>query len=202
MIRRRMKQRPVSEAAESVLKFAAKATRSLPRTKILLSGAFATLIVALAVPALFEAGIPPVAADGTLKCYDRAGNYEPCVTRASVPPAPSKSRPTVAFRPPSWTTIALYQQANWAAAAEQPVSWATAEAEQPANATTAAVEQPTNVASAPVERHSSKWGKRQASIACKRHLIPCIFTTLRNGLTHIASAAANLAQPRPVREHL
>lgn len=204
MIRRRVKQRPVSDAAESVLRYAAKATKSLPRTKILLSGAFATLIVAVAVPILFVAA--PVAADGTLKCYDRAGNYEPCVTQVtqvSTPPSRSNDQPIAVPRPPSWTKIALYQQANWAASAiDLPASWTTAAADQPTNETTAAVDQPAISTGAPVGRRNAKWAKHQASLACKRHLLPCIFSTVRNGLTHIASAAASLVQPRPAKEHL
>jgi hypothetical protein len=33
-------------------------------------------------------------------------------------------------------------------------------------------------------------------------LIPCFFSVLRRGLTHIASAAATVGQARSAREHL
>lgn len=209
-------RRSGSETAESVIRLAANARKSLPRSKILLSGAFAGLVVAVALPALFVAGVPPVAADGTLKCYDRAGNYEPCVTQANVSPARLAARSTedrttesrttegrspVAVQPPSWTTIALYQQSNWETAVHQQVNWGTP-VNQQESWTTSESEQPANSTSAPVGRRTVRWGKRQAMAACRRHLIPCIFTTLRKGLTHIASAAASLAQPRPAREHL
>ena len=196
-------RRLVSGAAEIVILLAASAKNIVPRGKILLSGAFAALVFVVAVPMLFEAGTPPVAADGTLKCYDGAGNHQPCVTRASAP-APRLNRPAIgAIRPPSWTTVALYEQSSWTTPTfDPPSSWATpAVDQQSAGTTTAAVDQPENSTSAPVVRHG-RWGRHQASAACKRHLIPCFFATLRKGLTHIASAAANLARTRPAREHL
>jgi hypothetical protein len=53
-----------------------------------------------------------------------------------------------------------------------------------------------------VGRRSSKPEKRLALAACRRRLIPCVFSTLRRGLTHIASVAAMIGQARPAREHL
>lgn len=196
-------RRLVSGTAESVMMIAASAAKFIPRGKILLSGAFAALFFVVAVPMLFEAGTPPVAADGTLRCYDGAGNHEPCVAQTSAAPR-RLNRPAIgALRPPSWTTVALYEQSSWTTAAfDPPSSWATpAVDQQTAGTTTAAVDQPENSTSAPVARRG-RWGKHQASAACKRHLIPCFFSTLRKGLTHIASAAANLARVRPAREHL
>lgn len=192
----------ISGMAEGVMLIAAGAAKFIPRGKILVSGASAALLFVVAVPMLFEAGAPPVAADGTLRCYDGAGNHQPCVTHASAPPA-RLNRPAIgALRPPSWTTVALYEQSSWTTAAlDPPSSWATPAVDQQSVATTAAVDQPENSASAPVARRG-RWGKHSAAAACKRHLIPCFFSTLRKGLTHIASAAANLARVRPAKEHL
>jgi hypothetical protein len=177
----RRARRPVSDAAESVIKFAANTANSIPRSKFLLLGAFAALPVIIAVPILVQTDTLPVAADSTLKCYDRAGNYQPCLTQASAAPSRFNGQTTSTIRPPTWTTAALYQEASWA---------------------TTAVDQPANSTSAPVARHSSKFGKRLALAACGRHLIPCVFSTLRRGLTHIASVAASMGRARPAREHL
>jgi hypothetical protein len=203
-------RRLVSGTAESVMLIAAGGAKLIPRGKILLSAAFAASTFVVAVPLLFEAGTPPVAADGTLKCYDGAGNHQPCVTQASAPPA-RLNRPAIGpLRPPSWTTTALYQQSSWTTTSvDPPTRWATPAVDQQSAGATAALDQPPGAAadqpenstSAPVVRHG-RWGRRQASAACKRHLIPCFFATLRKGLTHIASAAANLAKVRPAREHL
>lgn len=195
-------RRLVPGTAESVMLIAAGGAKLIPRGKIMLSAAFAASVIVVAIPLLFEAGTPPVAADGTLKCYDGAGNHQPCVTQASAPP-PRLNRPAIGpLRPPSWTMTALYQQSNWMTAAlDPPSSWATPAVDQQSSAPTAAVDQPENSTSAPVVRHA-RWGKRQAAAACKRHLIPCFFSTLRKGLTHIAFAAASLARVRPAREHL
>ena len=177
----RRARRPVLDTAESVIQFAANAANSIPRSKILLLGTFAALPVIVAVPMLFQADMPPAAADSTLKCYDNAGNYQPCLTRASAAPSRFDGRTTWTIRPPTWTTTALYQEASWA---------------------TTAVDQPVNSTSAPVARRSGKSGKRLALAACGRHLIPCVFSTLRRGLTHIASVAAIMGRARPAREHL
>jgi hypothetical protein len=208
---RRVRQ-TVLDAAETIVSFAVSATKSLLRSKILLSGAFAVLLLLVAIPILFEADMPPVAADGTLKCYDGAGNHEPCVARATTPPSRSNGPTTAAVRPPSWMTTALFQQSSWAATAgDQQASWATSEGDRQASLatseddrqeslTTAEADQPANSTSAPAARRSVKWGRRQAMAACRRHLIPCFFSTLRKGLTRIAYVAASMA--RPPREHL
>ena len=73
-------RRPVSDAAETVISFAINATNSVPHSKILLLGAFAALLVVVAVPILSRADMPP---NRTLKCYDSAGQYQPCVARLS-----------------------------------------------------------------------------------------------------------------------
>ena len=104
----RRARRAVSDTAESVIRLAANAANWAPRSKILLLGAFAALSVIVAVPILFQADMPPAAADSTLKCYDSAGNYAPCLTRASAAPARFNSRTTWATRPPTWATTALY----------------------------------------------------------------------------------------------
>jgi hypothetical protein len=160
--------------------FAAYATSSVPHGKILLLGAFAALLVVVAVPILFRVDVPAVAANSTLKCYDSAGNAEPCVTRASA--SPSQDDPTTGAQPASWTTTALYQQ----------VSLATSAVDQPANWTK----------STPAVRRSTMPGKRPGSTDCGRRFIPCFFSSLRRGLTHIASVAASVGQARPAREHL
>jgi hypothetical protein len=177
----RQARRLVSDTAESLIQFAASAAILAPRGKILLLGAFAALPVILAVPILFQTDMPPVAADSTLKCYDSAGNYEPCLTRASAGPSRFNVRTASTLRPPAWTTTALYQESSWA---------------------TPAVDQPANSTSAPVARRSGKSGKRLALATCGRRLIPCVFSTLRRGLTHIASVAAIMGRARPAREHL
>jgi hypothetical protein len=161
--------------------FAAKATNSVLAGKILLLGAFAALLVVVAVPILFRVDVPAVAANSTLRCYDSAGNAEPCVTRASASSSQLDGQTTEA-QPASWTTTALYQQ----------VSLATSAVDQPANWTK----------STPAARRSSTQGKRLASTNCGRRLIPCFFSSLRRGLTHIASVAASVGQTRPAREHL
>jgi hypothetical protein len=172
---------PVSDTAATVVRFAAGAANLVPHSKILLSGAFAALLVVAAVPILFRVDMPPVAASSPLKCYDSAGKYEPCLTQAGAPLPRLSERTTEAHQPASWTTTALYQQA----------SLATAEPDQPANWTT----------SAPAAQHSGTPGKRPA--LCGQRFIPCLFSSLRRGLTRIASAAANVGRSRPAaREHL
>ena len=81
MIRRRVSG-SVTETAKSIIPFAANATKSVPRSKVLFLGMFAPLLAAVAVQILFRADMPSITADGTLNCYDSAGNYEPCATRA------------------------------------------------------------------------------------------------------------------------
>lgn len=171
---------PVSDTAATIVRFAARAVNSVPHGKILLSGAFAALLVVAAVPILFRVDMP-VAASSPLKCYDSAGKYEPCLAQAGTPSSRSNDQMTAAHQPASWTTTALYQQA----------SLATTEPDQPANWAT----------SAPAAQHSGTPGKRPA--LCGQRFIPCLFSTLRRGLTHIASAAANVGRSRPAaREHL
>jgi hypothetical protein len=156
--------------AETVIPFAVKATSSVPQTKILLLGAFAALLGVVAVPILFRIDRPPAAAGSTLKCYDSDGKYEPCLARASVSPPPFDGRTAEAHQPPSWTTIALYQQANWPMTEfDEPAGWTT---------------------SAPMAQRGSTPGKRPASAVCRQRLIPCLFSALGRGLTHIATAAA------------
>jgi len=183
-------RRFVSYAAKPIITLAAKTRNSIPHGKILLLGAFAPLLVGIAVPILFRADVPSVTANSTLNCYDSDGNYEPCVTRAGASPSRFNSRTTGTHQPPSWTTTALYQQAIWSTTTfDQPASWTTSAVEQLANSTT----------SPPAARRSSTQGKRPA---CGRRLIPCFFSALRRGLTHIASVAATVGQARPAREHL
>jgi hypothetical protein len=175
----RRARRPISDTAATIIRFAANATSSVPRSKILLLGALAALLVVVAVPILFRVHMPPVAASSPLKCYDSAGNYKPCLMQAS---ASLNDRTTEAHQPASWTTTALYQQASLATTElDQPASWAT---------------------SAPAAQRSGTPGKRPALAICGQRFIPCFFSTLRRGLTRIASVAANVGRARPAREHL
>jgi hypothetical protein len=169
--------RPISET-KTVIPLAANATNSVPHSKILVLGAFAALLVVVAVPILFG---PPRAANSTLKCYDSAGNYEPCSTPASAFP-PRFNGPTAeADQPPRWATTALYQpDSRVTSALDQPAGWTT---------------------SAPVARRSSTPEKHVALASCEHRLIPCFFSALGRGITHIASVAANVGRARPASEH-
>lgn len=180
---------PVSDPAKPSYPFAATAAKLVPHSKLVL-GVFAPLLVVVAVPILFRADMPSVATNSTLNCYDSAGNYEACVTPAGASPSQFNDRTTGAQQLASWTTTALYQQAIWP----------TTTVDQPANWKTSAIDQSTNlITSAPAARRSTP-GKRSA--ICARRLIPCFFSALRRGLTHIASVAATAGQARPAKEHL
>lgn len=171
-------------AAKAVIAFAGDAARFLLHSKVLLFGALAALLPVGAVAIFSGNDMPPMTANGTLKCYGSAGNYEPCVTSASASPSQLNGRIEAADAPASWTTTTLYQQARWAT-------------------TTAAADEPVNREASPAaSQRSNTPAKHSASTACRRKLIPCFFSALRRGLTHIASAAANLGQARPPREHL
>lgn len=178
---RRVKRR-VCDMAAAVIGFAATAAISVLHRKILLLGALTALLVAAAVPILSFADLPTKPATSTLKCYDKAGNSESCATRVSASASQPDSRITGPHRLPGWITAALYQEPTSAAGA----------VEQPVNGTT----------SAPAARRTSAPRRHIASAACSRRVIPCFFSALRRGVTHIASAAANLSQARPTREHL
>ena len=169
-------------AAKTAIGFTAEAASFRLHRKFLLLGAFVALLAVAASPLLSRKNMPVVAANGTLKCYGSAGNYEPCVTPLNASRWRLNGGPTPADQPASWTTTTLYQQARWAtAAADEPANWET---------------------SPPASQRSNTPAKHSASVACRRKLIPCFFSALRRGLTHIASAAANLGQARPGREHL
>lgn len=171
----------VSTAAGTIIRLAAKAANSVSHRKTLIVAGCAALLAVAAVPTLFRAGRPSAAATSTLKCYDGTGNYEPCLARASAAPTRSSSRTNGDHRPPSWITAALYQEPNWA----------TPAVDQPANST----------ASAATAGHNTRLRRRPA-FACRRRVIPCFFSALRRGVTHLASVAATAAQARPAREHL
>ena len=179
---RRPTSATATAAVATVIRFAAAAAHSVCHRKILVPAAFAAMLATAGLPLLFHADRPSVAANSTLKCYDSAGNNEPCVARASASAAASSGRTTQAYRSPSWITTALYQESSWAAPAPA--------VEQPANGT----------ASAPAARRSTRL--RRPAFACRGHVIPCFFSALRKGVTHLASVAANAAQARPAREHL
>ena len=167
----------VSDMSKIVLLFAVK-INSGPQRKILL-GVLAAFLVVVAVPLLFRADTQLATANNTLKCYDSAGEYEPCGTHANASASRLNGRTIGAHPSASWITTALYR----------PESWKTAAVEQPENSAT----------NAPAARRSATSRKRLAP-ACGRRLLPCFFSALRRGVTHFASAAA--AQARPIREHL
>jgi hypothetical protein len=185
---RRVK-RPVSDSAAPINPLAASAAKLVPHSKIPFLGVFAPLLVVVAVPILFRTDMPSVAANSALNCYDSAGNHEPCVTPAGASPSQFNDQTTGAHQLASWTITALYQQAIWP----------TTAVGQPANWKTSAIDQSANLTSAPATRRSTP-GKRSA--ICGRRLIPCFFSALRRGLTHIASVAATVGQARPAKEHL
>lgn len=189
-------RRPVSGAAEDVIAFAASAANSLSRRKMLLIGAVSAVLVILAIPIVYgadtssaavntalqcydsagnyvscRAEVPSVAANNALKCYDSAGKYEPCVSATRASALPSRFiGQTVADHQPTSPT----ETARY-----QPASWS---------------------ASAPVARLGSSPARRPVSSICGRHLIPCFFSTLRKGVTHIASVAA-MHGARSARTH-
>jgi hypothetical protein len=172
-------RRPISDTAETVIPFTRNARNSVPNSKILLLGTFVALLVLVAVPIFFRVAIPQVTASSTLKCYDSAGNHEPCLMRASASPPGFDGRTTDhPHQPPSWITTALYQ----------PASWATTALHQPASGTT----------TAPAAGRSSTLGRRAGFAICRQRFIPCFFSALRRRLTHIAS----LGRARPDRERL
>jgi hypothetical protein len=172
-------RRLVSNAAGTVIAVAANAANSVRYGKVLLLGAFTTLVVVVAVPILIRADTPPVGANGTLKCYDRAGNYQPCPARASASLSRFDGATAETYQPASWATVALYQRQSPATiAADQPANWKT-------NALAA--------------KRSTTLRKRTASAICGRNLIPCVFSALRRGVTHLASVAAIEAGARPAK---
>lgn len=179
--RGRQVRRLISDTAETAIAFAVKATNSLPHSKILPLGAFAALLVVLAVPLLSQADMPSASANSTLKCYDNAGNDEPCVTRASASSSRSEGR-TTGTRPVSWLATALYQKTSWAASSVDP----------PTNSTP----------SSSVGPRSSGQRIRPASTACRRRVIPCVFSALRRGVAHLVAVAAIEAQARRPSERL
>ena len=182
-------RRPISGTAETDIPLAPNATDSVPNSKILFLGTFAVLLVLVAVPIFLRVDIPQATASSTLKCYDSAGNHEPCLMRALVAPARFDDRTTDPHQPPSWTTTALYQPASWTTAAlDQPASWTAPALHQPASWTTPA----------PAAGRSSTQGRRAGFAICRQRLIPCFFSALRRRLTHIAA----VVRARPDRERL
>ena len=177
---------PGSDPAEPVAPPPAHASHSVLHSKILPLGAFAALLTVAAVLILL---MPSGAGNSTLKCYDRAGNYEPCVTRAGASPARSDGVTAQIHRPPGWIKAALYEP-SW----EKPI-WETPD--QPINATAGA---PANsIASVPAARRT---GRKHVASACGRHLMPCFFSAVRRGITHLASTAGAMGPTRSAREHL
>ena len=165
---------PVLDSAETVLRFAANATIAVWRSKALLLGALAALLVLAAIPILSRADIPSAAANGaltcydsigmpilcrgdkllvaagrTLKCYGSTGNYQPCVARANLSP----SRTIAVHQSTVGLTTAPYQEAS--TAATTPYEEASAPSQQASGATAAPSRQPTRVTVAPDQQASA-----------------------------------------------
>jgi hypothetical protein len=175
-------RRLISNAAETVIRFAVQAINSVRLSKILLLAALVALLLVAAVPLLFRVGAQPVAASSTLKCYDNAGNAEPCLAQAKASAPRSAGRTTEAHQPASWATIALYRQESWVTSAlAQPASWTVSEP--------------------PVARRSTTSARRPASSVCRHRFIACFFSALRRGVTHMASVAATVGRARPATEY-
>src|SRR5437588_3306666 len=152
-------RRSISDTAEAVISFAPNARNSVPNSKILLLGTFAALLVLVAVPIFFRVDIPQATASSTLKCYDSAGNHEPCLMHASASQPRFDDRTTDhPHQPPSWITTALYQ----------PASWTTTALYQPASSATTALHQPASgTATVPAAGRSNTPGRR-AGFAVRR----------------------------------
>ena len=169
---------------------AASAVKLLPHSKIGFLGAFAALLMLVVVPILFQIDMPSVAANSTLNCYDSAGNCQPCGAPDGASPSQFNGQTTATYQLAGWTTTALYQQAIWpTTTVDQPANWKTSAADQSADLITRA----------PAARRSTP-GKRSA--VCGRRLIPCFFSAVRRGFTHIASVAATVGRAHPAKEHL
>ena len=121
---------PFSETAEIACRLAAKATNSIANNKILLLGAFAPLVVTVAM--FVRADVSSLAAKGTLNCYDSAGNHEPCAMLATASSSQLEGRTIGSDQTASWTKTVLYQQAILPTPLYQQVIWPTAAVEQPA----------------------------------------------------------------------
>jgi hypothetical protein len=171
--------RPVSVETAPV---AAGAKQSFPYGRTLVVGAVAAFLSLAALSMAFRAAMPSVAANSTLKCYDSAGNDEPCGTRASASAAPANGGTLDAHHPPGWMATALYRQATSATNVVDP----------PAN----------SITNAPAPRIAGKTRRRLAQAICNRRMVPCFFSALRRGVTHFVSVAAAASQARPAREHL
>jgi hypothetical protein len=182
-------RRLVSVAAETVIPIGANATNSVPRRKILFVGAFAALllvaalVVVVAFPITSRTDVPP---NGTLKCYDSEGKYQPCLAPASLSSSRFIGRTTGELA--SWTTTALYQVALYQGD-DHLLNWVD---DHPANWTT----------SAPAAPRSTTSGKHSASARCGRRLLPCFFSAVARGLTHMASVAGTVGPARPARARL
>ena len=172
----------VSGTAETIIPLAADAAGPVPHSNTRRLAGFAALFLFVAVPI----DMPSVAENSTLKCYDGFGHPEPCVTETSAAP----SRPTVRI-------AAAFQQANWTATAPAQPSQPAQPLQQASLVTSAADQPASSTTSAPAVQR-----KRSAAAACRRNLLPCLFSNLRKKITHIASAVVAAGQARPPREHL
>jgi hypothetical protein len=186
MSRRRVR-RLLSDAAEGAVPFVAKAIQAASPGKIAPVGAFAGLLAVLAIALLYQADIPSVAADSTLKCYDSFGKVAPCTTQARVSASRFDTQETRFDGPAEWATTALYQQASLPkAAVDQQVSLPASAGDQLFNRATSAL----------AVQRSALPRRRPGLATCERHLIPCFFSALRKGVTHLAAVAAKHARPK------
>lgn len=199
----RRSRRLVFGSAGAVIPLAANAVNSVSRSSFRLLVVVAALLVIVAIPILCapdvssaagngaltcydsagnsilcRSSMPMLPANNTLKCYDSAGRYESCPTLASAPLS-EVSAPTIGNdEPETVTTTASYREpSSTFAPANQLANWA---------------------ASAPTALPASAPEKRRAAVACGRRLIPCFFSALRRGVTHVALVASRHGA-RPAR---
>lgn len=171
-------RRLVSYTAETVIAFAANAANSVQYAKVPVLGVVATLLAVAAVPIFIRADMPSVGANSTLRCYDRAGDYQPCPERVNASLSRFNGLTTASYRPASWASTALYLQESQATAADQPADAKT---------------------NAPATRRITAPRKRTALTACGRRPLPCVFSAFRREVTHLAYVAATEARALPGR---
>jgi hypothetical protein len=196
-------RRLVFGSSGAFIPLAANALNSVSHSRFRLLVVVAALLVIVAIPILCAPDVSSAAGDGTLTCYDSAGNsifcrsrmpmltanstlkcydsagrYESCATLASTPLSENND-PTIGNdQPATVTTTASYREPNPTfAPANQSTNWA---------------------ASAPTALPASAPEKRRAAAACGRRLIPCFFSALRRGVTHVALVASRHGA-RPAR---
>ncbi len=196
-------RRLVFGSSGAFIPLAANALNSVSHNRFRLSMVVAALLVIVAIPILCAPDVssaegdgtltcydsagnsifcrsrmPMLTANSTLKCYDSAGRYESCATLASAPLSEINA-PTIGNdQPATVTTTASYREPSPTfAPADRLANW---------------------TASAPVALPASTPEKRSTAVACGRRLIPCFFSALRRGVTHVALVASRHGA-RPAR---